>query len=259
MRQPSLFISHGSPMEIMQNSATHQFWQKLPELLPEKPRAVLCISAHWDAPHFMLSGVQGQVGIQHDFYGFPEQLYELDWPLPNDSDTDIWMMHRIQALGVRADRSDRPLDHGVWVPLMTAWPRPDFPVYQLSLSLEQGLDAHWEVGQKLAAMRDEGILIIGSGGITHNLRMLDRDDRSAPPAKWADEFVQVAEAAIADSDRAKLITPWQMPYGRQCHPTVEHYAPLLVAMGAANGEKVSPWHHEWSYGSLAVHTYGTGR
>ena len=173
MRQPALFLSHGTPAFILEENATTRFWQSLPALLPEKPRAVLCISAHWDAPQLHISGTLGKVGIQHDFYGFPKELYDLSWNEHEDVGTAAWLLQRLRELKVEVLEDDRPLDHGVWVPLKTAWPAPNFPVYQLSLNLAQDMDAHWALGQRLAALREEGVLIIGSGGITHNLRAID--------------------------------------------------------------------------------------
>lgn len=258
MRQPSLFLSHGAPTFMMEENATTRFWQSLPALLPEKPRAVLCISAHWDTPQLRISGTLGKTGIQHDYYGFPKALYDISWDEYEDKATAAWLTDRLRKLSVDVVEENRPTDHGLWVPLKTAWPAPDFPVYQLSLSLAHGLDNHWALGQRLRALRDEGVLIIGSGGITHNLRALDwhAPDETAVP--WAASFVDAIEQAITGNDRDALCKPWQFPYGKECHPTVEHYAPLLVTLGAAEGESVLTLHRSWMYGTVALHAYGAG-
>jgi 4,5-DOPA dioxygenase extradiol len=247
---------------MMEENATTRFWQGLPGLLPEKPRALLCVSAHWDAPQWRISGTTleagGKSSIQHDFYGFPKALYEISWEQHTDDVTSAWLLKRLHESAVSVVEENRPLDHGVWVPLKTAWPAPDFPLYQLSMSLEQGLDSHWALGQRLQLLRDEGVLIIGSGGITHNLRALNWKAAEDSAVPWAADFVGAVEAAIALNDREALCNPWQFPHGKECHPTVEHYAPLLVALGAAGGEAVHNFHRSWRYGSFALHAYGAG-
>ena len=258
MRQPVIFISHGAPTFMMEENATTRFWQHLPATLPEVPRAVLCISAHWDEPQLSISGTQGKTGIQHDFYGFPKQLYDIGWSEHEDKATATWLLQRLQQLEVGVVEESRPMDHGVWVPLKTLWPEPKFPVYQISLSLSQGLDSHWALGQKLGALRDEGVLIIGSGGITHNLRALDWQAPEDSAAPWAAAFVDAVEQAIENNNHDALCNPLQFPYGKESHPTIEHYAPLLVVMGAAEGEHVQALHHSWMYGTFALHAYGAG-
>ena len=258
MRQPTMFLSHGAPTFMMEENATTRFWQHLPATLPEVPRAVLCISAHWDKPQLSISGTQGKTGIQHDFYGFPKQLYDIGWSEHEDKATAIWLLQSLHKLGVEVIEESRPMDHGVWVPLKTLWPEPAFPVYQLSLSLSQGLDSHWALGKKLSALRDEGVLIIGSGGITHNLRALDWHAPEETAVPWATEFVAAVEQAIENNNHDALCNPLQFPYGKESHPTIEHYAPLLVVMGAAEGEHVQALHHSWMYGTFALHAYGAG-
>ena len=258
MSQPALFISHGAPTFMLEENATTRFWKNLPALLPEKPRAVLCISAHWDAPELRISGTLGKTGILHDFYGFPKELYDITWDECVNKETSSWLIQRLRELNVDVLEDNRPKDHGVWVPLKTAWPAPDFPVYQLSLCLAQGLDAHWALGKKLQALRDDGVLIIGSGGITHNLRALDCQSSEGIAVPWASAFVDAVEQAIGGNDRVALCKPWQFPYGKECHPTVEHYAPLLVMLGAADGEQVRSLHRSWMYGTFALNVYGAG-
>jgi 4,5-DOPA dioxygenase extradiol len=258
MRQPAIFLSHGAPTFMQEENATTRFWQSLPARLTAKPRAILCLSAHWDAPQFTISGTLGKTGIQHDFYGFPAPLYDITWEEFENENTAAWLLQRLGDLGIAVTEDNRPKDHGVWVPLKTAWPEPDFPVYQLSLSLAQGLESHWALGQKLRALRDEGVLIIGSGGITHNLRAIDWQAAEGSATPWAAAFVEGVEMAIDNHDRETLCNPWQLPYGKASHPTVEHYAPLLTVMGAAEGEPVSALHRSWVYGTLALHAYGAG-
>jgi len=227
-------------------------------MLPENPRAILCVSAHWESSQLRISGTGGKTGIQHDFYGFPEQLYAITWDEYHDKQTATWMLKRLRELQVNVVEDNRPKDHGVWVPLKTAWPTPVFPVYQLSLNLAQGLDNLWLLGQRLQALRDEGVLIVGSGGITHNLRAIDWHAPEKLAAPWAAAFVDALEHAIASNDREALCKPWQFANGKECHPTLEHYAPLLLVLAAADGEPVKTLHRSWMYGSFALNAYGAG-
>lgn len=173
-------------------------------------------------------------------------------------ETSAWLLNRLRELNVHVQEDSWPKDHGVWVPLIYAWPAPDFPVYQLSLNQDAGLESHWELGQHLQALREEGVLIVGSGGITHNLRALDRHAGEDEILPWASTFIEEVEYAIFNNDRAALTNPWKFSYGKECHPTVEHYVPLLFAMGAADGEQVKLMHRASVYGTLSLNAYGAG-
>lgn len=258
MRQPAIFLSHGAPTFMLEANVTTHFWQSLPALLPAVPRAVLCVSAHWDRPQLSISGTRGKTGVQHDFYGFTAPLYDITWDEMEDENTATWLLTRLRELQVDVVEESYPKDHGVWVPLKTMWPAAEFPVYQLSLNLALGLESHWALGQRLQALRAGGVLIIGSGGITHNLGALDWHAAEGAAAPWASAFVGAVEQAMANNDRKLLCNPWQFPYGKKCHPTVEHYAPLLVALGAAEGEQVQTLHRSWMYGTFALNAYGAG-
>lgn len=257
MRQPALFLSHGAPSFLLEENATIRFWQGLPALLPQTPRAILCVSAHWDAAQFSISGTLGKVGIQHDYYGFPQQLYDLEWQPADGAATSAWLLAQLSTLKIEVLEVNRPLDHGLWVPLKTAWPEPSFPVYQLSLSLHKGLSALWEAGQRLQQLRNDGVLIIGSGGITHNLGALDWNAAEGVATPQAASFVAEVEQAISKSDRPALEQPWRFSNGKFCHPTIEHYAPLLFALGAAHDENMEVIHRNWMYGTYAMHAWAT--
>ena len=259
-RLPAWFLAHGAPLHLLGESPVRRFWQQLPETLPHNPRAILCLSAHWLTRAPALSGLSPNPGIQYDFSGFPEELYRIQWSLHDDPDTDHWLSEQLtQRLPDLQFEPHRPLDHGVWVPLINAWPQPDFPVYQLSLCPDRGAHWHLELGRKLAPLRDEGVLIIGSGGLVHNLRRIDWHAQRGKPAAWAAAFMQAVETAIAEHDFEALCHPWTLPHGRDCVPTIEHYLPLLVTLGTATDEPVHPLYKEWEYGSLALHSYAVGR
>jgi len=276
---PVVFVSHGPPTLALAEepalaaqaggavqpapqagmdagaAATVRHWRALPGLLPEVPQAILCVSAHWDAPTTRLSGGVPHPRIQHDFFGFPPPLYKVTWPVRGSAE---WAerVAEVFGRGLGVDRA-RPLDHGVWVPLRHAWPRGDVPVLQLSLSTARGGDWHLDMGRRLAPLREEGVLIVASGGITHNLARVAPTAPDGASAPWAESFVAAAEAALAAGDTQSLADPWKhLPHGRDCHPTLEHYLPLLVAVGAAGGT-LDPIHRAWTMQTLGLHSYAS--
>lgn len=252
---PAIFLAHAAPTFAVENNATTDFWAALPELLQEKPKAILCISGHWESDQPEWSG---NPSIQHDFYGFPAPLYQIDWPLMQDQTMISWLRQRLAALGIEATESDRPLDHGVWVPLRAAWPEPPCPIFQLSLCTDLGTAWHVELGRKLAPLRNDGVLVIGSGGISHNLGRINWRAKENEAVQWADEFMLAVEEALATGDTELLCSPWLMPNGREAVPTLDHYLPLLVILGMAGDEKLRLLHAGWGFGSLAMHSYGLG-
>jgi len=255
-RMPAWFLAHGAPLHLLGDQPVRRFWQQLPQQLPQPPRAVLCLSAHWQTPIPTLAGDVTAPEIQYDFHGFPDELYHIKWPLEGDPESEEWLKSSLQErLPELAEIPDRPFDHGVWVPLINAWPKPAFPIYQLSLCPQRGAHWHLELGRRLAPLRDEGLLIIGSGGLVHNLTRIDWHAQRGKPTAWAAAFMQALETTIVQHDFDALCDPWSLPYGRDCVPTLEHYLPLLVTLGTCTDEQVIPLYEEWEYGSLALHSY----
>ena len=252
---PAIFLAHAAPTFAVESNATTDFWAALPGWLPAVPKAVLCLSGHWETTRPEWSG---STAIQHDFYGFPDHLYRLGWPLLQDRKLSSWLEQRLAALGVEAAESARPLDHGVWVPLRAAWPEPTFPVFQLSLCTGCGPVWHVELGRKLAPLRDDGVLVVGSGGISHNLGRIDWRARENEATPWAAAFMDAVDDAIAKGDTEALCNPWQLPHGREAVPTLDHYLPLLVILGMAGEARLQRLHTGWGFGSLAMHSYGLG-
>ena len=255
---PAWFLGHGAPLHLTGQQPVTHAWENLPSLLPRPPRALLCLSAHWLSTEPTLSGNTSQPSIQYDFHGFPEELYRFQWPLISDSQAAKWLQQdlsgRIENLQLEPER---PLDHGVWVPLSRAWPAPDFPVYQLSLCPQLGAMWHVELGRSLASLRDEDTLVVGSGGIVHNLSRLNWHAAPGDASDWADEFMQAVAQAIQQNDIEALCHPWNFPHGRGCVPTIEHYLPLLVIVGMNQGKLLTPIIQDWEYGNLAMHSYST--
>ncbi len=252
MTLPTLFLSHGSPTTAIAKTPASDFLKSLATHVG-RPRAVLAISAHWEAPQATLG--LGQATI-HDFYGFPPALYEMRYPAPVARETAARAVEllRGEGIAVAVDQA-RGRDHGVWVPLMLAWPGGEVPVTQLSLIGGAAPAAHFAIGQALAPLRAEGVLVVGSGSVTHNLRA-----RPTPaPAEWASRFVAWLDRTLEAGDDAALLD-WRRaaPYAEINHPTAEHFDPIFVARGAAQGEPVRPMHASWEFGSLSMNAYAFG-
>ena len=228
---PSIFISHGSPMHALQPGPAGEAWKALGRRLP-KPRAILIASAHWETSLPMLTG-NPQPQTIHDFYNFPEPLYRLRYPAPGAPE----LAQRAQALLKNAgfDASidgSRGLDHGAWSPLLYAYPEHDVPVVQISVQPALGPRHHLALGKALTKLSEEGVLIIGSGHMTHNLRDWSRG--SGKPEPYAREFqAWVFDRLNQNDEEALLDYRSRSPHGARAHPTDEHFLPLFFALGAA--------------------------
>jgi 4,5-DOPA dioxygenase extradiol len=255
-RLPTLFLSHGSPMLAIEASPAGRFLDGLGDALP-RPRAIVVASAHFMTDRPMLGG-HAQPHTVHDFGGFPEPLYQIQYPAPGLAPLAEALAGRIEAAGLSAKvRPGHGLDHGVWVPLRRMYPKADIPVVPLSVMPHRDAAAHLAVGEALAGLRDEGVLVVGSGGFVHNLGDLDWAHKDGPMPAWAAEFSQWMHARLAANDRATLLD-WQRqaPHAAHAHPTVEHLMPLFVALGAAGPEaQVRPLHRSHEYGSLALDAF----
>ncbi|MGJ4930276.1 DODA-type extradiol aromatic ring-opening family dioxygenase [Bradyrhizobium sp. HKCCYLS2038] len=258
MTLPSIFLSHGSPMLPLTASAARDFLAGLGDSLP-RPKAILVISAHWETD-IPAVNVVAQNETIHDFYGFPPELYQLRYPAPGAPDLARAVAERLHAAGfpVGADR-ERGLDHGAWVPLLLMYPHADIPVMQLSIQTEQGPAHHLALGRALAPLRDEGVLIIGSGSFTHNLgefrkRRLDIDD---PAPSWVVDFADWVHQAAIEGRVDDLVNYRHLaPHARENHPTDEHFLPLFAALGAAGeGARVERLHNSANYGVLRMDVY----
>lgn len=250
---PSWFLAHGSPMLALEGGAWGEavaaFGRSLPPL-----RAMLVCSAHWEAAGpFRLSSAQWP-GVMHDFGGFPEALYTLDYPAPGSPELAEEAALLLRGAGMEAVLDpQRPLDHGAWVPLRYMRPEADLPVVQLSLPVPRTPKLLLAAGRALAPLRERGVLILGSGGIVHNLRRLDWAGASGPQP-WAAQFERwIRERLVTGDERALLDWP-QAPGAAESVPTTEHLDPLFVALGAAS-EVPSPIFEGWQLGSLSLTSY----
>ena len=235
---PVLFLGHGSPMNAIEDGPCRREWTALGQRLP-RPRAILCISAHWETRGIGVTAAERPETI-HDFYGFPQALFDVRYPAPGSP----WLAGRVaELLGTGAAPlpvvrdPQRGLDHGAWSVLLPMYPEADIPVVQLSLDSARPGPWHLELGRRLAPLRDEGVLILGSGDIVHNLRLFNFHRTAA--MDWALRFRAQANALIeAGDDQALADWPALGADARLAIPTPEHYLPLLYVLGARRpGEK----------------------
>lgn len=227
---PSLYISHGSPMLLLQpQSPGHQFLKDHGALY-EKPKAILVVSAHWETDELKVTTRQEQE-IIYDFRGFPDELYQKEYPISGD----VRLAERISKLTGAKREEYRGIDHGAWVPLYLMYPDADVPVLQLSLPYKAPPEDLYKIGEGLSDLREEGVLIIGSGAMTHNLKRMQRfssevDEQALAAEDW---LVKSIEDQNFDNLRNAIE---QMPSYKDCHPTNDHWFPIYVALGAAHSE-----------------------
>ncbi len=254
---PSLFISHGAPNLPLAPSPAREFLRHLGHSLP-RPQAILVISAHWQARVLSLSSRPQQYAV-HDFGGFPEALYRLRYEPPGAPDLAVQVAGLLEAAGFSSRlEPQQGLDHGAWVPLLLAYPEAEVPVLQLSL--QRGGDPAWHeaLGQAIAPLRHQGVLILASGSVTHNLAELSL--APSPPPTWARQFSDWLTATIEHGDRPALRHYRQLaPAAYRSHPTEEHLLPLFVALGAGGPEAQSlTLHDSYTYHSLSMAAYAWG-
>lgn len=235
-RMPVLFVGHGSPMSAIEDNEYTRAWADLGRRLP-RPRAILAISAHWETKGVLITSAERPRTI-HDFYGFPQALYAKTYPAPGDPAL-AKQVEGLLAPYARADLDSWGYDHGTWSVLAHMYPEADIPVIQLSMDLRLAPRGHYQIGKALAPLRDQGVLILGTGNVVHNLRLFNRD-LATPPAPFATRFNDTVKAKVLAGDHDALID-----YARldaEVHlafPEPEHFQPLLYVLGAkAEGERI---------------------
>lgn len=256
-RMPSLFVSHGSPMTAIQPSPARAFFLRVAADLP-RPQAILIATAHFESEAPLLSA-DAKPEMIYDFGGFPRPLFEIVYPAPGAPDLARRASERLRDAGHDARAvTDRGFDHGTWVPLHLMYPQADIPVVQISVQPEQGAAHHLALGEALAPLREEGVLIVGSGSLTHNLWELSRSgrDMNAPVRDWVRDFTEwVADKVEAGSAEDIADYRTRAPFARENHPRDEHFLPLPFAMGAGAGAKGKRIHASYDYGLLAMDAY----
>jgi len=257
-RAPAIFFGHGSPMNALpidQGGGPYaDEWRALGRRIG-KPKAVLMVSAHWYVDEIAVTAMPAPRTI-HDFYGFPPPLFAIQYPAPGAPELADAVRARLAGRDVRADQ-DWGLDHGAWSVLMHVFPDADVPIAQLSIDQRLPGDAHYAIGRALRGLRDEGVLIAGSGDVVHNLRLMDRAGAGAR-FDWAERFHAHVKAKLAAGDHAALIAP-SGEDARLSIPTPEHYLPLLYVLGAAfEDEAAAFFTDDLALGSISMLGAGFG-
>lgn len=224
-KMPVLFVGHGNPMNALEDNAFSRAWKDVVQGLP-RPRAILCISAHWETNGTRVTAMAKPRTI-HDFQGFPPELYARQYPAPGAPEWAEITRKTLRGMRVEPDM-DWGLDHGTWAVLCRMFPKADVPVFQLSLDRTQSPAYHYQLGRSLAPLREQGLLIVGSGNMVHNLGMMEWTDQ---PLEWAVAFDAKLKDLILKRDHEALIRYEDLgPQAKLAIPTNEHYLPLLYAL-----------------------------
>lgn len=252
-RFPAVFVSHGAPTLALEDIEANRFLRGLGDQLGQ-PRAIVVASAHWltAAPAVCATA---QPATIHDFSGFPPALYEISYPAPGNSELAHRIADLLAAAGLQSTLDTQwGLDHGAWVPLMLMYPGANIPVLQIALQPQLGTRHHFNLGRALAPLREEGVLILASGGATHNLGELSAP--GTPPPSWATDFSRWLYDTLAAGNSEALLDYRRLaPQAVRNHPSEEHFLPLLVAAGAGLTPQGRRLHTSNSYGSLMMDAY----
>jgi 4,5-DOPA dioxygenase extradiol len=253
---PALFIGHGSPMNTLEKNGYTEAWQAFGRHLP-RPRAVLVISAHWFFGATAVTAMARPRTI-HDFYGFPQALFEFDYPAPGDPDLAGEIAELVKPRWVGLDRDQWGLDHGTWSVLTHMYPEADIPVIQLSINALQSLDYHLDLGARLSQLRDRGVMIVGSGNVVHNLKRV-KWDQADLAYDWAERFDDAVVEQLAREPGDILRLAEHRDYDMAV-PTPDHFIPLLYLAGLAAAAETTPdvLVRGYSMGSISMTCFGLG-
>ncbi|KAJ7556387.1 hypothetical protein O6H91_05G080600 [Diphasiastrum complanatum] len=248
------YVSHGSPMLPLEETPATQFFKGLGNSIKQKPKAILVVSGHWNTRELMVNSGAKHSTI-HDFYGFPRELYQLRYDAPGAPEVAKRVQELLQEAGYKSvEDPKRGLDHGAWIPLLLMYPKADIPVIQLSLQPQKDGLHHYNVGRALAPLTKEGVLIIGSGTTTHNLRSIGSYETTPT---WAKAFDSWLNDALINGRFDEVIHYLEKgPHAETAHPTPDHFVPLLVALGAAGeGAKTKRVHHSWELQTMSMASF----
>lgn len=260
MTQPAMFLAHGSPTLAIEDHAYTRFLKQFAQQLPRRPRAVAVFSAHYDSPVQAVSDDEVHDTI-HDFYGFPEEMYTISYPAPGDRELSRQIGELFSANNLPFELSaGRGLDHGAWVLLRTMFPQADMPIVELSVDSRRTPAEQYAIGKMLTGLRQDNVLVIGSGGLVHNLRLLEAE--ASAPSNWAVEFDNwIGDQLKTWNLRMLFDYKQRAPHVRDAVPfyAKEHFAPLLYAMGAADDERTaSKPFQDYQYGSISLNCWMFG-
>jgi 4,5-DOPA dioxygenase extradiol len=259
MKMPTLFISHGSPMHAIDAGGAGSAWRAIADSMP-KPRAVLIASAHWETTLPMLTGAANLQTI-HDFGGFPDELYRVRYDATGSPQLAQQAANLLRDAGLSPSvNACRGIDHGAWVPLRWMYPERDVPVVQLSIQPALGPAHHLALGRALVPLTDHGVLVIGSGHVTHNLRDWSVHRNAAASLPYVAEFSEwLADKLAAHDEDALVDYRSRAPHAARAHPTDEHFLPLFIALGAAGeNPRVQREHAAIDAAALAMDAYSFG-
>lgn len=252
---PVLFVGHGSPMNAIEPSEYRRGWEEIAAQLPT-PEAVLCVSAHWETPGVMVTSTDKPETI-HDFYGFPRALFEVQYPAPGAPQIARAAVRAVHRESIALDAT-RGLDHGAWSVLIAMYPNADIPVVQLSLDTRRPAAFHYALARELQPLREQGVLVLGSGNIVHNLRSIDF--REPGGFDWARDFDAELVRRIQQRDHQALIDYDRLgPSAQLAIPTAEHYLPLLYCLALQREhERVSLFNQGVVLGSISMTSFTIG-
>lgn len=255
-KMPVLFAGHGNPMNAIQQNSFTQGWVNSVKDITV-PKAVLCISAHWETKGTFVTAMEKPKTI-HDFYGFPQELFGVQYPSPGAPEYAKEVQQTVKKADVQLDY-DWGLDHGTWSVLIKMFPNADIPVFQMSLDYSKSAQYHYDLAKELAVLRRKGVLIVGSGNIVHNLRMADLRNESAP-YDWAIEFDELSKKLIESGEHQRLIEYQKLGSAAQLSiPTPEHYLPMLYAIALQEkGEHISFFNEEIAFRSGSMRSLKIG-
>lgn len=253
---PALFIGHGSPMNTLEENGFTRSWRRMGERMP-RPRGVLVVSAHWFIGATAVTAMPRPRTI-HDFYGFPPELNAFEYPAPGSPEIAGEVVEAVKPTWVGLDRDQWGLDHGTWSVLAHLYPEADVPVLQLSINALKPMEYHLELGARLAALQDAGIMVLASGNVVHNLGRVVWNQPDAA-FDWAERFDDAVVAQLRD-EPGDLLQAMEHPDYDLAVPTPDHFIPLLylAGMAAARGEPLNPLVRGYAMGSLSMTCYGLG-
>jgi 4,5-DOPA dioxygenase extradiol len=237
-RMPAVFFGHGNPMNALSENRYSRAWRQVGATIP-RPEAILSISAHWYTHETAVTAME-KPGTIHDFGGFPQELYEVIYPAPGAPSLASTVRNMLSPISVRLDKR-WGLDHGTWAVLRHVFPQADIPVVQLSIDATQRAAFHYEIGKRLAPLRDKGVFIIGSGNLVHNLHAYAWGGHAVEPYDWAIRFEKQVRKLLLSSDHGSLMAYEKLgPDAMLSIPTPDHYLPLLYIIALhGEGEQIS--------------------